>query len=172
MFLLFTLLILGNCAENPKPDNQKKKSHPSHSYTFVDVKKESLAYREIDYAPVYSDIYHVDGTQSFHLTTTISIRNTSLKDSAYILSAVFYDSYGKKISDYVDSTILLTPLETIEFVVEEVLKRKGSGDNFIIEWGASKYSNQLLVQSVMIGTYDRQGISFLADAKIIERIQK
>ncbi len=168
------LLLVYNC--NQKSNNQqflqKKKSHPSHIYTYVDIKKDTLNYYETNYVPVYSEIYHVDGTQVFHLTSTISIRNTSLKDSAYIFSAVFYDSYGEIISEYVDSTILLTPLETIEFVVEEYLNGKGPGDNFIVEWGARAYTDQLLIQSVMIGTYDRQGISFKANAKVIERSHK
>jgi hypothetical protein len=63
-------------------------------------------------------------------------------------------------------------MESIEFVVEESEKAGGSGANFIIEWAATNYSDQLLIQSIMIGTFGDQGISFLTDAKVIKRIKK
>jgi hypothetical protein len=147
---------------------EKKKSHPSHKYTFVNIDDKSLNYNETNYLPVYSDIYHRDGTNRFMLATTISIRNTSITDSAYVLKATYHDSYGTKLSEYIDSTLLLLPLESIEFVVHEDEQLGGAGANFIIKWGATKYSDQLLIQSIMIGTYGQQGISFVTDAKVVE----
>ena len=76
------------------------------------------------------------------------------------------------MNDYVDSTFLVSPLESIEFVVEEVENIGGAGANFIIEWGATNYSNQLLIQSIMIGTYEQQGISFTSEAKVIKSSSK
>ncbi|MFC2123360.1 DUF3124 domain-containing protein [Bacteroidota bacterium] len=167
LFLILSLLTIGGCTGD-NFEKIKKRSHPSHIYKYVDIDKENLQYFEIDYVPVYSDIYHWDGTKRFLLTTTISIRNTSLVDSAFILSAIYYDSYGKQLNDYVASTILLSPLESIEFVVEEVENIGGAGANFIIEWGATTYANQLLVQSIMIGTNGQQGISFSSEAKVVQ----
>ena len=43
---------------------------------------------------------------------------------------------------------------------------------FIIEWGAKSYSNQLFIQSVMIGTYEQQGISFATEAIVIDSSRK
>lgn len=148
-------------------ETSTKTTHPSHKYTLSDRTAASLNYLESDYVPVYSDIYERDGTKRFMLTTTISIRNTSLSDSAYILHARYYDSYGKPLKDYLDSTVLLSPLESVEFVVEEVEDLGGAGANFIVEWGADRWSDQILIQSVMIGTFAGQGVSFLSDAKVI-----
>ena len=163
---LFFLLILFACSQD-QPHKEAKRSHPSHIYTYSTIDSSALNYYETDYVPVYSDIYHRDGTRRFSLTTTLSIRNTSLTDSAYLLKATYYDSYGAKLSEYVDSTILLSPLESIEFVVGEVENIGGAGANFIIHWGARNYSDQLLIQSVMIGSYGQQGISFLSESKKI-----
>ncbi len=146
----------------------QKKSHPSHLYKFVTLDSSKLSYFETDYVPVYADIYYKDGTREFYLTTTLSIRNTSLSDSAYVLSATYYDSYGKQLKEYIDSVILLSPLESIEFVVEEMENIGGAGANFIINWGAPSYSDQLLIQSIMIGASGQQGISFITNAKILE----
>lgn len=85
---------------------------------------------------------------------------------------MYYDSYGKAIHSYLDSTLLLSPLESIELVVEEKDTEGGAGANFIIEWAATSYSDQLLIQSIMIGTYSQQGISFLTGAKVIKQVFK
>ncbi len=166
-FILFLLLFIFSGCDRRGTVYDTKTTHPSHSYCYATVDEEALAYRESDYVPVYSDIYDRDGTKRFLLTTTISIRNTSRDDSAYILRALYYDSYGSMLKAYIDSTVLLRPLESIEFVVEEVEDLGGAGANFIVDWGAMRNNRQVLIQSVMIGTYAGQGVSFLSEARII-----
>ena len=73
-----------------------------------------------------------------------------------------------KLKEYIDSTILLFPLESIEFIVDEKEITGGAGANFIVSWGANNYSDQLLIQTVMIGTEGQQGISFVTDSKNID----
>ncbi|MFB6341618.1 DUF3124 domain-containing protein [Saccharicrinis sp. FJH62] len=167
MWSFALLLVLSSCSLD-RQTKIKKRSHPSHIYNFVDITHQKLGYKETDYVPVYSDIYHKDGSERFLLTTTLSIRNTSFTDSAYIVSAVYNDSYGKKLAEYIDSTILLSPLESIEFVVGEKESQGGAGAHFLVDWTARDNSDQLLIQTVMIGSYGQQGISFTADAKIIK----
>jgi hypothetical protein len=155
-----------------KTDKESKRSHPSHIYNFVEPDTAKLNYFETDYLPVYSDIYYQDGTRRFPITVTVSIRNTSLIDSAFVLSANYYDSYGKLLHSYLDSTLLLSPLESIELVVEEDESEGGAGANFIIDWAATKYTDQVMIQSIMISTYGQQGVSFLSDAKMIKSYSK
>lgn len=170
---ILLLFLFVNCSNNSdkKIEIAKKRIHPSHIYSFVDIENVKLNYQETDYLPVYSDIYHQDGTRRYPMTITVSIRNTSLVDSAYILLTEYHDSYGKLLHSYIDSTILLSPLESIEFVVEEKENSGGAGANFIIQWAAPNYSDQLLIQSVMISTSGQQGISYLTEAKVIDRKQ-
>lgn len=172
-FCLILIVLAVSCGvSDKKVVKEVKRSHPSHIYNFVDIDTAQLKYYETDYLPVYSDIYYQDGTKRFPITATISIRNTSLTDSAFIISACYYDSYGKLIRSYIDSTLLLSPLESIELVVEEKESEGGAGANFIIDWGAKKYADQILIQSVMISTYGQQGVSFLSEAKIIKKVTK
>ena len=131
LVVFFSILIIG-CTNQNNSVVQKKKSHPSHKYTYISKDSSDLNFFHTEYVPVYSDIYHRDGTRRFMLTTTLSIRNTSLTDSAYILNATYYDSYGNKLSEYIDSTLLLTPLESVEFVVDEEEQIGGAGANFIV----------------------------------------
>lgn len=171
--LVIALLIaaLLGCSSK-KEERIIKRSHPRHPYNHVQVDRLLLSHIQTEYVPVYSDIYFRDATRVFQLTTTISIRNTSPTDSAYILSATYYDSYGATIKEYANTTILISPLESIEFVVEEVEEIGGVGANFIIEWGADNYSDQLLIQSIMIGTEGQQGISFLSESKTISTMKR
>lgn len=95
--LIFSIARIAGWSGN-KAIKLKKKSHPSHIYNYLDLDTTKLNYFKSDYVPVYSDIYFQDGTRRLQLTTTIRIRNTSI----------------------VDSTLLLSPLESIEFVVEKI----------------------------------------------------
>ncbi len=167
--LMLALFI--SCQNKEKVSNIKI-NYPSHSYTYVKLDTAALKYKEVIYVPVYSDIYYLDGTKRFLLTTTLSVRNISLTDSAYVLSAIFNDSYGKQLRNYSAAPILLKPLESIEFVIEDKEKKGGAGASFILEWGGNRYSNQILVQSVMIGTAAQQGISFTAKGEVIRRTAK
>jgi len=164
--LLFTLFI--SC-QNNTADKTQKINYPSHNYTYANVDTATLKYKEIVYVPVYSDIYHLDGTKKFLLTATVSVRNISLKDSAYVLNAVYNDSYGKQLRSFVTKSILLKPLESIEFVIEDAEDKGGAGASFILEWGGSRNAKQMLIQSVMIGTAGQQGISFTAKGEVISR---
>ncbi len=168
VLILFVFFIGCRDSEN-KSVKESKRSHPSHIYNFVKADTAQFIYFETNYLPVYSAIYYQDGTKRFPITTTVSIRNTSLSDSAFILSAIYYDSYGKVLHSYLDSSLLLSPLESVELVVQEKDDEGGAGANFIIKWGATRFSNQLMIQSVMIGTYGQQGVSFLSDAKVVKQ---
>jgi len=166
-YILILLVLCTSCTIESN-SGQEKKTHPSHKLNYTEIDRSKLMYLEKDYVPVYSDIYHVDGSRRFNLSATVSIRNTSLSDTAYVLTAKYFDSYGNELKNYLKAPVVLSPLESIEFVVEESEKSGGAGANFIIDWGAKKYSNQVLIQSVMIGTYGQQGISFLSESKKID----
>lgn len=168
---ILSIVLFASC-QNKESGTNSKINFPSHSYNFVTLDTASLKYKETVYVPVYSDIYHNDGTQRFLLTSTISVRNISLKDSAYVINALYNDSYGKLLRSFVKRPILLKPLEAIEFVIEDKEDKGGAGASFIIEWGGSRFANQLLIQSVMIGTGGQQGISFTSKGIVIGRTEK
>ncbi|WP_297098898.1 DUF3124 domain-containing protein [uncultured Draconibacterium sp.] len=165
--LLMSLLFVCCKNESKQGEIAKKRIFPSHNYNYVSIDNNKVKYSETIYLPVYSDIYQQDGTKRYPITITVSIRNTSLTDSAYIQSTSYYDSYGKILQSYVDSTILISPLESIEFVVEEKEDLGGAGANFIIEWAATKYADQILIQAVMVNAFN--GFSFQTNSKIIKK---
>jgi hypothetical protein len=165
-------LTLNLSCQNKKTDTKEKINYPSHNYSYVNIDTTILKYKEIVYVPIYSDIYHTDGTKRFSLTTTVSVRNISQRDTAYVLAAVYNDSYGKELRRYTTKFILLRPLESIEYVIEDAEDKGGAGASFVLDWGGRTSKAQMLIQSVMIGTTGQQGISFTAKGEVIQRIEK
>jgi hypothetical protein len=166
----FTILCIVSCTKNKNTDNRSYLNNSSSVYSITDTSK--FQYYETLYVPVYSEIYHMDGTRQMLLTVTLSVRNTSLSDSAIITRIDYFDSKGKKLRNYLDSAVVLKPLESSEYIVEYAEKEGGAGANFIVEWCASKYADQILVQAVMIGTSGQQGLSFVTESKVINQIDK
>lgn len=141
---------------------------PSRNYHFVEIPFDSLRLIQKVYVPVYSDIYHGSGLKRFLLTATLSLRNTSMHDTLYIRRVDYFDSEGNLNRTYLDRTILLAPLGSVEFVVEDKEMHGGAGANFIVSWGTDQPDMIPVFQAVMIGTAEQQGISFLTEGVVIE----
>jgi len=163
-FLFLILTVLVSCSPNKAPETK----HHSN-YHFETVDKSAFEKTEQVYIPIYSDIYYVDSKHTFSLTATLSIRNTSFKDSIYVFAIDYYNSGGEKIRRYNESTLLVKPMESVEFVVENKDDTGGVGANFVVEWGAKPGAQKPYFQGVMIGTTGQQGISFTTEGIVIQK---
>jgi len=163
-FLSLILAILTSCSKNRVPESK----HHSN-YHFETVDKSAFEKTEQVYIPIYSDIYYVDSKHTFSLTATLSIRNTSFKDSIYVFTIDYYNSGGEKVRRYNESTLLVKPMESVEFVVENKDDTGGVGANFVVEWGANPGAQKPYFQGVMIGTTGQQGISFTTEGIVIQK---
>lgn len=162
-YALFILLVAVSCSKSKVPET---KHHPSYHFEAVD--KSSVAQSELVYIPIYSDIYYVDAKHTFSLTATLSIRNTSFKDSIYVFSIDYYNSQGEKVRRYNESTLLIKPMESVEFVVEDKDDTGGVGANFVVDWGGNLNVQKPYFQGIMIGTMGQQGISFTTEGIVIQ----
>lgn len=113
------------------------------------------------YLAVYSQIYQQHENKTYNLTVTVSLRNVSQKDTAYILKADYNNSKGERIRSYFKKPIYIAPLETIEIVINEADNEGGTGGNFIFDWAVCNEKNLPLFEAVMISTSGQQGLSFL-----------
>jgi len=152
------VLLFSGCSQQKSGDNLQK-----HRYQCVNIDANAMQVRAEVYVPVYSDIYHIDGTRKFALTATLSIRNASTTDIFYVYSIEYYDSDGRLLRNYLDSAIIVKPMHSVEFVVENKESDGGAGANFIVKWAAEKKVTNPVIQAVMIGTESKQGISFAVD---------
>lgn len=163
LYSLSILLMMVSCSQSKAPETK----HHSN-YHFATVDKSTFEKTEQVYIPIYSDIYYVDSKHTFSLTATLSIRNTSFKDSIYVFTIDYYNSAGKKVRRYNDSSLLLKPMESVEFVVENKDDTGGVGANFVVEWGAKTGAQRPYIQGVMIGTTGQQGISFTTEGVVVQ----
>ena len=164
LYVVFLVMVMVSCSNSKVPETK----HHS-SYHFETVDQSAFEQTELVYIPIYSDIYYVDSKHTFSLTATLSIRNTSFKDSIYVFSIDYYNSGGQKVRRYNESTLLIKPMESVEFVVENKDDTGGVGANFVVEWGAKPGAQKPYFQGVMIGTTSQQGISFTTEGIVVQK---
>lgn len=119
------------------------------------------------YVPAYSHIYSGDRERPFLLTVTVSIRNIDPKHSVNVTTVDYYETQGKLLKKFLDSSVVLKPLESIRYVIPQEDNTGGSGANFIVEWKSDNLVNPLIVETVMIGTQSQQGVSFTSRGQAI-----
>ena len=121
------------------------------------------------YLSVYSQIYSYSQHKMYNLTAMISIRNTSAKDTLYLSKIDYFDTHGTLLKTYFDKPVYLTPMETLDIVINEVDIAGGTGGNFIFDWKTPKNSPEPIFEGVMTSTSGQQGLSFLTQAKRIDK---
>jgi hypothetical protein len=120
----------------------------------------NLVLHDTTYVPIYSDIYSKTKDTRFNLTATLSLRNTSLRHSIYITSIEYYNSSGERTKAFLNNSIVLKPMQSVEYVIEEHDTTGGTGANFVIKWSAGHVDVEPIFEGIMISTNGQQGISF------------
>lgn len=152
----------------PDPNINQTGNNILEEQTFMDTPI-TAGFHDTIYIPVYSDIYSKSKDVKFNLTATLSIRNSSLYDSVFIENIDYYDSKGVLVREYLEKTLLLQPMQSIEYVIEEDDTIGGTGANFIVNWSARNHQVKPVFHGVMISTHGQQGISFLTEGVSISR---
>lgn len=119
------------------------------------------------YLSVYSQIYSQTEHKTHNLTAMVSLRNTSISDTIYILNADYFNTKGKRIRSYFNKPIYLSPLETVEIIIDELDISGGTGANFIFEWKTPIASPEPIFEGIMSSTMGQQGLSFTTIGKRI-----
>lgn len=119
------------------------------------------------YVPAYSHIYIGDRQRPFYLTATLSIRNSDPAGSIVVHSADYYDSSGMLLKRYVPKALLLRPLGSLRYIVNESDKSGGSGASFLVRWSSASAVSPPVIETIMIGTGMQQGISFTSRGQAV-----
>ena len=176
--LLVGILLLGGATgacEAPEPPPSNTRPPPSHLDSLAAAKPAplkagtppTLVRSQTLYVPAYSHIYIRDATRSMNLTTTLSLRNASPKESIKLSAIEYYDSSGDRVRSYLDTSRVLDPLASTYVVVEVGDIRGGVGANFLVRWHAETPVYPPIVETVMITTESTQGISFRSPARVL-----
>lgn len=167
-FSIFLLLLCNACSieSNPNLNREGEDKLEEHEIFLGDV---DMSHTDTVYVPIYSDIYSKSKDTRFLLTATLSIRNTSLTDSVYLQVIDYYDTHGDLVRHYIDGNLLLKPMQSIDYVIDEEDEVGGTGANFILVWGAKSAKVKPIFQGVMVSTAGQQGISFLTEGVSISQ---
>lgn len=163
ILLFLSVFVLLISCQNPIKKEELEPTHQTIDWVVregLPTKADSLMTFGSTYLPVYSEIYQQNKNFTFNLTATVSIRNISLKDTIYISKADYYDTHGTLIRNYLENTIYVLPMETIEIVVDEEDKDGGTGANFVFDWSMKKNGLEPFFEAIMISTAGQQGLSF------------
>lgn len=160
----FLLSLTISCShENPNVDKEGEDQFKS-----LEVKgqldKKSINYSDTLYVPIYSDIYMDAQNQNSLLSATLSIRNTSFNDSLFITVIDYYNTTGDKVKSFIENTINVPPMATVNYVIEKDDDTGGPGANFIIVMNAKSSEIKPLVQAVMLGNLGNKSFAFCTDA--------
>jgi hypothetical protein len=149
-YFIFLLLI---CSLEPVPLHAEGKIGLSEGQTI--------------YVPAYSHIYSGNSERPFLLAVTLSIRNINPNHQIKITIVDYYETQGKFLKKYLNKPVILSPLESIRYVVPQRDKTGGSGASFLVKWESDGFVNPPLIESVMIGAQRQQGISFTSRGQAI-----
>ncbi|WP_419213333.1 DUF3124 domain-containing protein [Maribacter sp. X9] len=166
IFLFSIHVLLIGCAEKKvemssiNPENWSKRQVSLQP-------KDSLEHGK-SYLSIYSQIYSSSEHKTHNLTAMVSLRNTSEKDTIYLLKAEYFDTHGTSVRTYFNHPIYLAPLETTEIIIDEHDIEGGTGSNFIIEWKIPKDCPEPLFEGIMNSTVGQQGLSFTTQSRRIQ----
>ena len=158
---MMVLCILGSCVDrNPNQLTNDTISRRNIGSNEISNENEKTIHKI--YVPIYSDIYQKSRNERTQLTATLSIRNISEKDSLYIKRVDYFNTNGDLVKSYLEESIYLTPLETIDYIIEENDTSGGAGANFILEWYGNKNLSPIF-QAVMIGGIGNKSFAFTTE---------
>lgn len=158
IYFSIAFLLMLSC-NNTASIEKKELIKNDHQLEKKSMETDSVPVTRKVYVPVYSNIYQRTRNDRTSLTSTLSIHNTSETDTLYISRIDYYNTEGKLVRKYIESTIFLNTFETLEYVVDEGDETGGSGANFVIEWYGNKKLNPIF-QAVMIGGLGNKSFSF------------
>lgn len=164
ILLIAVTLISSSCREqNPNIDTRTgEDALISHEVEEATIEGQFEYYDRV-YIPVYSDIYIDKQNQNALLAATLSIRNTSHDDSLFVNRIEYYNTNGDLVRTYIENTISLRPMATINYVIEREDDTGGPGANFIVELQARNRNARPVIQAVMLGENGNKGFSFVTN---------
>ncbi len=122
------------------------------------------------YLPIYSHIWHGETDKKGQpmkvlVSVSVSIRNTDPAKSIRVASALYYDTDGKKLREYLTSPKTIGPMGTYELFVPRSDDTGGSGANFVISWKSDAPASLPIVEGFHASMLVGRSIAFTTSAR-------
>jgi hypothetical protein len=118
------------------------------------------------YVPIYSSIIYFDSKQTRELSAMLSIHNIDLEKKIELTRVDYYNTKGELVRTHLEQPLILNPLETTSFVVDELDRSGGTGANFIVAWQGPGGTSPPLVEALMTGTSSGGMITLTTSGKV------
>lgn len=158
VFLVLLVLVFFSCQDKKKEARPHVENWTEREVTYA--LPDSLE-RGISYLSVYPQIYSESEKRIVNLTATISMRNTSTVDTLIIDKIDYYNTKGDCIRSYLQHSVYILPMETIQIIINHNDNIGGTGANVIFEWKKRTELADPLFEAVMISTYGQIGLAFI-----------
>ena len=136
----------------------------------VEIKTSNYAETEgnikYTYVPSYSHVYRNNG-RPLLLESTLSIRNTDPQYAMRVHKVEYYDSNGKMLRSFVEKTVSLSQLSSLEFLKEKMNEKGGFGAFFVVLWSSDNPLAEPVIESVMIESSPHKQISFVSEGRTL-----
>jgi len=157
ILMSFIILLVLGCQEN-----KFKLQYDHQNVLYID--KSALPEMDINesvYVPAYSDLYYESQEKKTFFTVILSLRNISFTDTLYFTHIDYYSSHGKLLRQYIDQVLVLNPMESMEYIVDESEKEGGTGANFVVRYKAREdLKNHPFIETIMMGNLDNYRFAF------------
>ncbi|HNW91905.1 MAG TPA: DUF3124 domain-containing protein [bacterium] len=168
LVLLVVALCMAGCKQQPAPA-------PAAPHTVYDPAQFATPDAgvaklrgQLLYLPIYSAVPFQREGRQFDLSAFAAVHNADVRQTVTITRVLYYDTDGKLVKNYLAQEQVLAPLATVDFFVPEE-DRSGTGANFVIEWRSDTPVVAPLVESVMVGLANGQGVSFLSTGRVMRQ---
>lgn len=162
---LILVVLLAACS--PPEEVSPPATEPLEQITANDLQ---IVSGQTVFVPAYSEIFSGTADRTTRLTVTLAIHNTDAEHPIIIESVAFYNTEGQLVRNFVEEPLVLNPLATTGFVVEDADNSGGFGANFVVNWIAETLVFEPVVEAIMINTSNQQGLSFITTGRILDQI--
>ncbi len=169
--LAFALVLMGLSGCNGQSDESDAGLTASPRVNVKEVEPAQAAFSpkagQLIYVPVYSAVSVSDRPHLFNVAINFSFRNTDQKSPVILKSARYYDGDGKLLREYAPKPLRIGPLASADFFIKESDKAGGQSACFLLEWIAEESVTNPIAESVMVGTANTQGVSFVCTGRVL-----
>ncbi len=120
------------------------------------------------YLSVYSEIYTYSENDFRPMTATISMRNTNRTDTVFANKIEYFNTHGTLVKSYIDNSIFIAPMETVEIVIGQMDLEGGTGANFYFDWAIAQGVNAPFFEGIMVSHTGAQAFSFVTQGQRVD----
>ncbi len=166
MTLAFTLMMFAACSTPPS-----RNIAPVPTLSSDQSGDLAIVTGQLVFVPAYSEIFYGEGDRVVALTITLAVHNTDPEHDLIVRSVKYFDTNGTLIREFIEQPVILRPMATTGFLINESDVSGGWGSNFLVDWGAEQPVHEPVVEAIMISVRGMDSLSFVSPGRVLSERQ-